>query len=100
MIRLALALLLSGCASFDRYQWEADPSSAKCADVAWHQVDASRIPGLCSDGRTAVHADACVMGCVVVSRFSEDEAKRVLCDGMSLYEHEVVMHAQRGLKHQ
>jgi hypothetical protein len=104
ILRRALLLslvLATACASFD-YQWVFDPFMPECEEVTWKQVPKSSLKGLCSDGTTAADkADACALGCVVVSRFSESEAKRVReRGGKTLYAHEVHDHIEMRSRHQ
>jgi hypothetical protein len=88
-------VLATACASFD-YQWVFDPLMPECETVTWKQVPKSSMKGLC-DGE----ADACVLGCLVVSRFSEDEAKRIReRGGKTLYAHEVHDHIEMRSRHQ
>ncbi len=84
------ALNLAGCASFDHYQWHADPTMPVCAEVRWVQVEASRTKGLCADQTGQAPAmTSCVLGCVIVSPYSESEAKVLMVqDGLTLYKHE------------
>jgi hypothetical protein len=94
-------VLATACASFD-YQWVFDPLMPECEAVRWVKVEKTALKGLCSDGSTgADKADACVLGCVVVSRFSESEAKRVReRGGRTLYAHEVHDHIEMRSRHQ
>lgn len=100
---LLTASWLPGCGTFGAYQWL--PSQyPKCDSITWKQVTPDRLPGLCGDGKDSHSAGprtSCVLGCLVVSPFSEDEAKHIYtADGNSIWNHEVVGHAILGLKHQ
>jgi hypothetical protein len=58
--------------------------------VTWKKVERDRIPGLCSDAQRAVEGiAACVLGCLVISKYSEQEAKHVYVYGESLFSHEM-----------
>jgi hypothetical protein len=100
----ATCFLLSGCAGatlgIAGYLWEPDPTSPECGKVIWRQVDRARIPGLCMDsaGREAREGTSCALGCVVVSQYSEAEARRRMLFGESLYDHEA-RHVLEGLVH-
>jgi hypothetical protein len=72
------------------YFWEADPQAPVCEQVTWKKVERDRIPGLCSDARNAAEGvAACVMECLVISAYSEQEAKHVYVYGESLFSHEM-----------
>ncbi len=100
---LAALVSLAACAAFppDSYVWVPDEAAPQCQAPTWKQVDGSRIPGLCGDFRAQADPNtSCVINCLVISRFSPEEAKQLqVRDGRSLYEHEVEMHAMRRLKH-
>jgi len=91
---IALLLVTQGCADstyrIGGYLWTPDPSSPTCEKVVWRQVEPPRVPGLCMDleGRVPSDKTSCALGCVVISQFSEDEARRRMIYGESLYEHE------------
>jgi hypothetical protein len=106
--RLALLLLAAGCTAYGvgdekyvgGYWWVADPQAPYCARVEWKQVARERIPGLCNaSARAARHGLSCAIGCLVLSPYSEREARRVaLPDGDTLYRHEA-RHVLRGWVH-
>ena len=100
---LVALVVLTACAVYppDSYVWAPDDAAPQCEAPIWKQVDASRIPGLCGNFRAQADPDtSCVINCLVISRFTPEEARRlVVRDGRSLYEHEVEMHAMRRLKH-
>lgn len=81
--------LLSACAHFDRYQWATSDKFPVCKEVPiWKQVP--NIRGLCSTQGKASHHAACVLGeCLIVSIYSEQEARLLPLDGMTLYTHEI-----------
>jgi hypothetical protein len=71
------------------YLWELDEEAPYCQRVIWRQVSADRLPGLCSGkGKAAEGLAACAMNCLVLSKYSEEEAKRIDSYGESLYDHE------------
>jgi hypothetical protein len=94
-------LLMSGCAGFSAggYRWVE--GGRKCEQVTWKQVYEGREQNLCmgQDYRPASAGTSCAIGCLVISPFSEEQAKRIDLWGMSLWTHEVEMHAKRGLLH-
>jgi hypothetical protein len=49
-------------------------------------------------GRAASEGTSCALGCVVVSRYSENEARHHMIYGESLYDHEA-RHVLEGLVH-
>jgi hypothetical protein len=71
-----------------------------CPKVTWVQVARDATPGLCigRDG-AAAPGTSCVLGCVVVSPYSEQQAKALDVWGISLYAHEVDWHIRRKLRH-
>ncbi len=106
--KLPLLLLLAGCTVLGLpdeeyiggYWWVKDPQAAQCGDVQWKQVARERIPGLCGDGATAARENvSCAIGCLVVSPFTEAQARSItLADGDTLYRHES-RHVLEGLVH-
>jgi hypothetical protein len=71
------------------YLWEFDASMPVCKEVTWHQVAPNRIPGLCgNEARAAAYGTSCAIGCVVVSQYSEAQAKHIDLWGDTLYAHE------------
>lgn len=101
---LGTAYLCFGCAGFPAggYRW-VESDRPKCTgQVTWKQVYGGRERGLCAgkDFDQARAGTSCVIGaCLVISPYSEEQAKRIDLWGMSLWEHEVEMHARRGLVH-
>jgi hypothetical protein len=98
---LGLLALCSGCAvqAAPRYHWVADENAPHCTAVVWKRVAVERIPGLCyGHGHAATPDTTCAMGCVVVSPYTEKEAKRLDVDGESLYRHEA-RHVLGRMKH-
>ncbi len=100
---LFVLVAATGCAAVDDrpFLWVPDTTARLCVHPVWRQVSRDRIPGLCGDTHHASSQDAtCVLDCVIVSPYSEEEARRLTVrDGRTLYEHEWEMHAVRGLKH-
>lgn len=82
------------------YLWVADPGAPHCDGVVWKQVQRDRIPGLCGDAAHAAPEGAsCAAGCLVLSPYSERQAKAlVLAGGDTLYRHER-RHVLEGLIH-
>jgi hypothetical protein len=98
---LALALLLSACATSPPYAWRFDEKRTICPAVTWVQVTRDRIPGLCShNGEAAAPDVSCNVGCVVISAYTADEAKRLPSweEGVTHYDHE--MRHTKGWVHQ
>ena len=100
----AATCALAGCVDstlrIGGYLWEKNPSAPVCETVIWRQVDRSRIPGLCMDSvqGAAPEGASCALSCVVVSPYSESEARRRMIFGDSLYDHEA-RHVLEGLAH-
>ncbi len=98
---LAALYLLAGCMSLTAHYeggswWE--PDGPFCRKTVWQQVSADRAPGLCSaNGTAATERTSCALGCVVISPYSEDEARQIDMGGMSLWAHE--MKHTRGWRH-
>ena len=106
--RALLASLVVACAANvacstveyrDGYYWQKDPSAPACREVTWKQVQPERIPGLCGTQATSAGQwYSCSLGCVVVSPFSEEQAKHVPVFRETLYDHEA-RHVLEGLVH-
>lgn len=102
IIVLSVAMYVASCASMHQWQyaWEPDESAPYCEQPLWKQVKREAIPGWCSVRGVAASPDtSCAVGCVVFSEYSEEQAKRIQIDGMTLYQHEADMHVRRRLKH-
>lgn len=102
LVLICLMWVLAGCAT-EHYHWTKGPEVCHAAPV-WHQVNCSQMRGLCGSSRDAGLCgpdvpDACVIGCLVISAFSEPQAQWIETrDGESLYDHE--MRHVHGEKHQ
>jgi hypothetical protein len=71
------------------YLWQYDAAQPVCKDATWHQVAPNQIPGFCSSrGRAASYGTSCALGCVVISQYSEAQAKHIDLWGDTLYDHE------------
>jgi hypothetical protein len=92
LVLLALVLPAAAACTYQRiggYLWEFDARMPVCDSVTWHQVAPNQIPGLCSSrGRAASWGSSCAVGCVVISQYSESEAKHRDLWGDTLYDHE------------
>jgi hypothetical protein len=93
MIRVLLALTLSGCAAFDGpYAWSYQGNA--CEPYAWMTVSPERLTALC--GKSNPDLPGTVTGCrmhntcIIVSRYTEAQAATVIgIDGLSVREHEL-----------
>ena len=100
---LASLVLAAGCTVLNTehgYAWEADPTAPDCPQYVWKQVAAERVPGLCGDTTRAASVNtSCALGCIVISRFSEEQARHIDLWGQSLRDHEVEYHNRKKLRH-
>lgn len=100
------ALALASCAGPGQfyahgYLWEPTGETFKCYSVLWTKADWYTMRQYCGPEHLNQHIDACAYPkwCEVFSYYSEEEAKQINRWGISLYEHEVIWHINRHLRH-
>lgn len=101
LVAVSLVAVLSGCAGepIHGYLWAFDPTLPVCTTVLWRQIRPEQAPGLCMErGHAATRATSCAVGCMVLSPYSEQQAKQLDSWGESVYDHEM-RHALQRMVH-
>lgn len=88
---IAAGSQLPGCMGepIHGYLWAFDPSQPVCKTLLWKQIRPDQAPGFCSNnGYAAPQFTSCAINCMVLSPYSEAEARSIDVWGETLYAHE------------